>query len=751
MKSQLKYILFILSLLVATQNSAQTISKYLIGNNAWYDGSVSSLWGYMQTAKFQTIRLGGATAESYSATSPKYLELVNGIRSSGAEPIVQIARYYTDQQIRDIVTNLNVTNGKNVKYWSIGNEPDHTNRPSTVEEVSAYIKRISTVLKSIDSTFIVLGPETAGFQSTSYVSRLLGGDLDISGKNANGHYYIDIYTWHRYMFVDVDGLEADVNTFLTKVAAVNAKRPANKQIKWGITEFNTSYNNDNNTLGEDQNVWSFRAGQTFAEVYGLGMRKGAAVMNAWSMYEGQVERQGTDLSLFDKDKSGRSNYYHSLMLGQNMKQNYLAPTDNQTNVTVIPMKDETGVAVMILNKDKTTGFDYTLRLNTNTVTVSNRLNINVPAGLDKETYGYMSPASTQMLVFDATGTLIKRYIYTALDAAARREPVIQTTFCNTPPSAISVAKQTVCVADGEFYVNFTGISDGDKNTQGLEVTATSSNPELVAVKSVTYNAVSKNAFILLEPKASGNVTINLKVKEISNSCSPDSVMTSFSVQTFPAIPGKIEAESYVDMSGIQTQATSDSGGGLNVGYIDTGDWLDYMIKVPKTTTYDVSFRLASYPSTGAGAFKLMNGSITLATVNVQKTTGWQDWATQSTRVSLSAGNQKLRIAVTAAGFNLNWINFVDPQTAITDTKTEMDSFDIRHQGSNIVFDFNKISRSGNDSVLRIFSMSGQVVASQIINSGTNTVLYNKSDFKSGVYIANYQSDNGNLIQKFVLN
>jgi hypothetical protein len=746
-----KGIFLTLGLFLITFASAQPISNYLIGNNAWYDGSVSTLWGFMSTAKFQTIRLGGATAESYVATSTKYLELVTGIKSSGAEPIVQVARYYTDQQIRDIVTNLNVTNGKNVKFWSIGNEPDNSNRPSTVEEVSAYIKRISSLLKSIDPTFIVLGPETAGFNSTTYVSRLLGGDLDITGKDQNGNYYIDVYTWHRYMFVDATGLETDVNTFLTKVAASNAIRPANKQIKWGITEFNTSYNNDLNTLGDDENVWSFRAGQTFAEIYGLGMRKGATFMNAWSMYEGQIERQGTDLSLFDKDKSGRSNYYHSLMLGQNMKKNYLVPTDNQTNVTVIPMSDETGVAVMILNKDKANGFDYSLRLNANTVTVSNKLNINVPAGFDKEIYGYISPATTQMVVFDATGTPVKRYIYTSLDADARRGPVVQTTFCNTPPSVTLVPQQTACIADGSFYVNAVGLSDGDKNTQQLGITATSLNPDIVSVESVTYTAFAKNVFILFQPKTSGIATVNLKIKELTNSCSPDSVTTSFKIVCYPAIPAKIEAESYLNMFGVQTQSTTDTGGGLNVGNIDTGDWMDYMIRVPKSTAYDISFRLASFPASGTAVFKLMNGSVSLATLNVQKTTGWQNWITQTSRVNLSAGDQTLRISVTTGGFNLNWINIADPQTAINETKSDENNIGIRQAGSDIIFDLNKISPIGTESVLRIFTSSGQLIESYAISNCNKSFIFNKSQLKSGVYIVNFKTNNSTVNQKFILN
>jgi hypothetical protein len=37
---------------------------------------------------------------------------------------------------------------------------------------------------------------------------------------------------------------------------------------------------------------------------------------------------------------------------------------------------------------------------------------------------------------------------------------------------------------------------------------------------------------------------------------------------------KIEAESYSAMSGVQTESTTDAGGGLDVDYIDPNDWMD---------------------------------------------------------------------------------------------------------------------------------------------------------------------------------
>ncbi|MCX6307780.1 MAG: hypothetical protein NTY32_02740, partial [Bacteroidia bacterium] len=181
--------------------NAQEISPYLLGNNAWLDTSIlNDLWDDMALAGFQTIRIGGAGAEGYSATSGKYLTLLNGIRLAGAEPIVQVPRYYTTQQVKDLYTKINITNGRNVKLWSIGNEPDHANRPSTPDSVCRYIRRISSALKSMNPDIKIMGPDLASFNTTT-IDRYLGGDLDISGADANGNYYLDVFTWHRYMFV----------------------------------------------------------------------------------------------------------------------------------------------------------------------------------------------------------------------------------------------------------------------------------------------------------------------------------------------------------------------------------------------------------------------------------------------------------------------------------------------------------------------------------------------------------------------
>ena len=56
----------------------------------------------------------------------------------------------------------------------------------------------------------------------------------------------------------------------------------------------------------------------------------------------------------------------------------------------------------------------------------------------------------------------------------------------------------------------------------------------------------------------------------------------------------IQAENYNNMAGIQTEACTDEGGGLNVGYIDATDWMAYYnINFPVSGTYKVEYRVAS--------------------------------------------------------------------------------------------------------------------------------------------------------------
>jgi hypothetical protein len=105
--------------------------------------------------------------------------------------------------------------------------------------------------------------------------------------------------------------------------------------------------------------------------------------------------------------------------------------------------------------------------------------------------------------------------------------------------------------------------------------------------------------------------------------------------------------------GVDLQPATDTGAGVNVGWIATGEWLRYSVNVTAAGTYTVSFRVASM--TGGGSIRMeVDGADVTGAVAISSTNGWQTWTTVTRPgVSLTAGQHLLRVFAINAGFNLN--------------------------------------------------------------------------------------------------
>ena len=126
-----------------------------------------------------------------------------------------------------------------------------------------------------------------------------------------------------------------------------------------------------------------------------------------------------------------------------------------------------------------------------------------------------------------------------------------------------------------------------------------------------------------------------------------------------SVPGLIQAEEYSAMDGIEVEDSSDEGGGSNIGYIGTGDWVEYMIDVASTGSYLFEYRVAS--SGGSSGFEVLVDGLLVDTQSISDTEGWQSWTTTSAVLDLSAGNQVLRLNAIGDSWNLNWINLTAQQ------------------------------------------------------------------------------------------
>jgi len=212
------------------------------------------------------------------------------------------------------------------------------------------------------------------------------------------------------------------------------------------------------------------------------------------------------------------------------------------------------------------------------------------------------------------------------------------------------------------------------NTQTLSVSPASvalssaaGTSTLAVTSNVAWTASSSQSWLTLSPASgSGNGSIVLSAAA-NTGASRSAVVTvagpagSGLVKTVAVTQSgqstfslKVEAESFIEKAGVQTESCSDTGGGLNVGYIDQGDWMKYSITVPSAGSYTIQYRVAS-PNSGKSLSSDLNaGATQLGSVAITNTGSWQTWTTVSQTVTLSAGTHAFGINAGTGGFNVNW-------------------------------------------------------------------------------------------------
>ena len=108
-------------------------------------------------------------------------------------------------------------------------------------------------------------------------------------------------------------------------------------------------------------------------------------------------------------------------------------------------------------------------------------------------------------------------------------------------------------------------------------------------------------------------------------------------------------------SGGQYRATDvdlelSSRGGVDVGWIADGEWLNYTVNVATTGRYQLQFAVSSpYAS---GRMHATFGGTATGTISIPNTGSWQSWTTVSITADLTAGPQAMRLVFDSGGFNL---------------------------------------------------------------------------------------------------
>ncbi|NJK95178.1 MAG: carbohydrate-binding protein [Bacteroidales bacterium] len=208
----------------------------------------------------------------------------------------------------------------------------------------------------------------------------------------------------------------------------------------------------------------------------------------------------------------------------------------------------------------------------------------------------------------------------------------------------------------------------------------------------------------------------------------------------------MEAEDFVINSGTKTENTSDTGGGLNVGYIDTGDWLEYLVKVSEAGSYKITFRIAA-PNT-AGTIEVLAPGMAiekLGSVNLPITNGWQTWVNVTMNIQLTTGQQRLRLYVVKGAFNLNWIKFErNLNTGIIDPENEVQTTVYPNPARNFV------NFESRDKILdiKLYDTNGRC----LIHDSSMPGYFKKLDINlsKGIYFIEIITEKGKSTKKITI-
>jgi beta-glucanase (GH16 family) len=208
------------------------------------------------------------------------------------------------------------------------------------------------------------------------------------------------------------------------------------------------------------------------------------------------------------------------------------------------------------------------------------------------------------------------------------------------------------------------------NTSSVTVNGTTESTYAITVPSQGNNTFS--SFILY--LGTRDVPVTIKNAQITASNAESGCNSS-------AINGviKVEAECFSSQDGTQLETTSDTGGGQNVGYVDAFDSLTYIVDVPTTGNYRLSYRTASLNGSSPGFRIFVDGQYS-DIIAVPSTSGWQNWQTQQGRVvALNSGAHVVKFDAASDGINLNWFSLTSTNSAVDDPPENGDSIDVDGQ------------------------------------------------------------------------
>jgi hypothetical protein len=224
-----------------------------------------------------------------------------------------------------------------------------------------------------------------------------------------------------------------------------------------------------------------------------------------------------------------------------------------------------------------------------------------------------------------------------------------------------------------------------------------------------------------------------------------------------------EAESFIGQFGIRLESCKDWGGGKYVGYIEDGDWCQYLIHFDESGYYTLTARVAA--GSGGGSMEISTRDSLLGTLLIDgdPAGGWDNWmTTRALEVAIGEGYQILQFTFRGGEgslFNFNWFDLqFDRAFEVTFLKERPEVGVFPNpviSEATIVYTLTEPSKvdlqivNGSGSLVRSFA-SGELMQPGIYSVNWNPSDHGQGSLPGGVYFIRFRCDDAVLTRKVVL-
>ena len=600
------------------------------------------------------------------------------------------------QAAREWVRYANITRGYNVRYWEIGNESwqPHYNGQAAASDYARDLAEFSRVMKGVDPT-IKIGAN--GESPEWWQTVLTGASSAIDFLAIHNYPPLGWGSYSHYQHNDPRMLDV-VETARAAIANY-APAPDRLRLEVAVTEANAA-----DWSGSWPNVNDTGHALVVFDMFGQHMTSGVAFTQLWNTRWSGSESAPVPrlIDTFDPDNNLQATGAALAIWGQFLKDKMVFSSSTQLVRTYATYSPATRtVTAFLINKD-TQPRNVTVRMDNASPSVL--VNKWIFKGTDQDDVRpSLNSAGTQTAASNAI--------------SATLDPVSITVFDISPAAIGKVVPSMIEAEDFDAFWDSTEANEGGHyRTTAVDIEPAADagggfnvgwmaadewlEYSIVAERSGDYRILSRVASPV--DGASFRVTVDgdlvggpIAVPNTGGWQSWQSVSASplhlsagrhilrihtgtgwFNLNWIlvqPAAPPSsitIEAEdfeAYWDSTddneggeyrptGVDIEATTDAGGGYNIGWMAAGEWLEYPIDVPSGGVFGINARVASLWS--GTNFKIeIDGMQVGGTLDVPNTGSWQSWDSIHTSTHLGSGLHRVRVVTATGGFNINKLIF----------------------------------------------------------------------------------------------